>query len=180
MVVGLGVALTAAQEPSTVTFYACLKPRSETETHRPMSQIGKRVPRNCPPGARAIQWDVEAPPSLPFGGSIAGALRSRLSIPGVMLVLATGSAGWIASGWRLNGTVRLGWMLVPALLSLAAICVAGPGTLFPKESFEGRSVIVLNGSDAITALDLVGLAIACVAALLATWLLTLRWQQRTS
>jgi hypothetical protein len=51
----------------------------------------------------------------------------------------------------------------------------GPGRWFPKESFEGRVLVELGPSDAITALDAVGFTVAVFALALGT-ILVIRLQ----
>ena len=95
-----------------------------------------------------------------------------------MIVLCVATVIWVLAGWHIEGVLALaGWVSVPVLAFVAAACIAGPGHWFPKEPYEGPSVIPLGNADAITVLDLVGLVLATDAVLLAVRLVLHRRRQ---
>ncbi len=98
---------------------------------------------------------------------------------GLFLALAIfGAACWFFAGWRLRGWRLLLWDLILPLLTVALVCVAGPGRLFPKEPYEGPRLITFSPAHSLTLLDLPGFACAVLAALLACGLLLTRWRER--
>ncbi len=94
-------------------------------------------------------------------------LKASLSVRGVVSVLVVLSIVWFLAGMRLRGWTLMGWLLVPALVAIACFCVAGQEHLFPDRSFEGPHLIRLGNADAITLTDLIGVALAGIALLLA-------------
>jgi hypothetical protein len=126
-----------------------------------------------------VDPEFEIPdPDHSFGHRLTIVLRSWLSIPAVMVLLVLASLGWLWAGRRLAGKRRLRWLLVPALLLVAATCIAGPGHWFPKKPYEGPSVISLGTRDAITALDLVGFTLSALSLALAIHLTSDLWRHR--
>ncbi len=105
-------------------------------------------------------------------------LKDQLSVPVVAALIAAGLLAWLIAGIRLRGKVLLLWLLVPLFTVAAAICIAGPGRLFNKRGHEGRVVFLINPSDAVTTLDVIGLTLATTGALLALALLA--WRLRTA
>jgi len=98
---------------------------------------------------------------------------------GLFLALAAfGTICWFFAGWRLRGWRLLLWDLVLPLLAVAAICVVGPGYLFPKEPYEGPRLITFSPAHSLTLLDLPGFACAALAVALAFGLLLTRWRER--
>ena len=57
-------------------------------------------------------------------------------------------------------------MVVFVLMAVAVLCLVGPGRLFPKEPFEGPTLMVVAPHHGLTALDVPGLACAGAAILL--------------
>ena len=105
-----------------------------------------------------------------------GLVREHL---GFFMALATfGAICWFFAGWRLRGWRLLLWDLVLPLLAVAAICVVGPGHLFPKEPYEGPRLITFSPAHSLTLLDLPGFACAALAVVLACGLLLSRWRER--
>jgi hypothetical protein len=102
-------------------------------------------------------------------------LKGRLTVPGVAAMLTLGSVVWIVAGLGLRGRALALWLLVPLLVLVAGVCVGGPGHVISKR-WEGRSLFELAPGDAVTMLDVTGLAIAGLAALLALGLLA--WRAR--
>jgi hypothetical protein len=111
--------------------------------------------------------------ALPEG--IASFLKSTLSAREVVMVLAAGGVVWIVSGLTLRGRMLAGWLLVPALVAIACFCIAGQEHLLPNYSFEGPHLIHVGHKDSITLTDLIGLALAAVACLLALLLIWRRF-----
>lgn len=170
--VAVGVVLLPDPAPETVTYYACLRNNRSI-------WLGTALPESCPSGTNLVQADMKVvDPDHSIGHRLTVFLRRWLSIPGVMAVLVVASLFWVLAGLRLRGWLFMWWLLVPPLAFVAAVCVAGPGRWFPKEPWEGPSVISLGTGDAITVLDLVGLAIGAVTVALAIRLATLRWHNR--
>lgn len=169
---GVGAAVLVRQEAQTVTYYACVKDKE-------VLYFGRRNPTSCPEGSVMAQGDVEVDgPVENAGRRITAQLRSHLTIPDVMIALSAASLLWILAGWNIDGTwLLLAWVAVPFSAVAAAACVAGPGHWFPKEPYEGPSVIPLGRSDAITVLDLVGFGIAALTLLSAILLVRYRMQQ---
>ncbi len=98
---------------------------------------------------------------------------------GFFLALAAlGAICWFFAGWRLRGWRLLLWDLVLPLLAVAAVCVIGPGYLFPKEPYEGPRLITFSPAHSLTLLDLPGFACTALAALLACGLLLTRRRGR--
>ena len=172
-VVGLGV--LARRESSTVPYFACYR-------NGEVTQFGRTRPTTCPLGSQVIRRDIVVEGRIEATGRrLTSALRSRLTIPDAMIVLCIATVIWVLAGWNIEGVLVLaGWVSVPVLAFVAAACVAGPGHWFPKEPYEGPSVIPLGNADAITALDLVGLSLATGAVLLAVRLVLHRRQQATT
>jgi len=104
---------------------------------------------------------------------VAALLKSTLSVREVVTVLAIVGVVWFVSGLRLRGRMLTGWMLVPGLVAVACFCVAGQEHLFPNQSFEGPRLIRVGYKDSIMLSDLIGVAFAAVACLLA---LALIWR----
>jgi hypothetical protein len=105
-----------------------------------------------------------------------GLVREHLLLFVALVVL--GAVCWFFAGWRLRGWRLLLWDLVLPLLAVAAICVIGPGYLFPKEPYEGPHLLTFSPNHALTLLDLPGFACAALAVLLACVLLLSRWRER--
>lgn len=116
--------------------------------------------------------------ALPGGGELAGRLKAFVSVRGVLLVLAAGIACWAVAGRRLRGLPLVVWQLAPVLACAGVLCIVAPGHLIAKQPVEGPSVIELDANDAITVLDLTGIALCGLAALLAAALLPLRRSPR--
>lgn len=150
----IGVIIGTRPEPRTATLYACVR-------NSRVLWVGANAPAGCPRDSDLIRdEEVEIiDPDRSLGHRLTLLLRSQLSIPGVMAVLVVASLFWLRAGWRLSGSLRVRWFLMPLLAFVAAACVAGPGHWFPKEPYEGPSVIPLGTGDAVTVLDLVGLEI---------------------
>jgi hypothetical protein len=106
-------------------------------------------------------------------------LKETFSVRGVASILTVACAVWIASGLRLRGRLLAGWLLVPALIAVASVCIAGVKRLDPDESLEGPHLIRLGHDDAITLSDLVGVTFAGIACLLAIYLIWRRVQARS-
>lgn len=168
---GTWFAIRVLTEPGTTTvpIYACVQGPQ-------VVWWGSDRPEGCPAGSELI-YDPDVlviDQNESVGHRLTVVLRSWLSIPGVMATLAVASCGWILLGYRLHGALSTDWLLVPLLLLIAATFVAGPGHWFPKEPYEGPSVISLGTHDAVTALDLAGFALAGLALVLAFHLTTNR------
>lgn len=101
-------------------------------------------------------------------------LKAWFSVPGVLIVLGVLGITWLVAARGVPGRLLPLWLLAPALWVVACLCIAGPGRLIPKEPFEGPVILRLARKDAVTALDLVGLACAALATLLAGGLLVWR------
>ncbi len=84
---------------------------------------------------------------------------------------------WLAAGIDLRGRRLATWLAVPALIGLALVFLVGPGHLFPKEPYEGPTLLVVSPTHALTALDLPGLACAGAAGLLGSWLVWARFRK---
>ncbi len=65
---------------------------------------------------------------------------------------------WLVAAYGLHGRRLARWLAVPALLTVALVCLVGPGHLFPKYPFEGPQLFRVSTTHALTALDLPGLA----------------------
>jgi hypothetical protein len=104
-------------------------------------------------------------------------LKAYLTVNEVALVLGAGSLVWAVSGKALRGWHLIAWMLVPLLITLAGIAVAGPGRLFSKERYEGDALIEVSRSSAVTTLDLLGLVIFAAAIQLAIALVYMRFKR---
>ncbi|HEX5166564.1 MAG TPA: hypothetical protein VFV93_14265 [Thermomicrobiales bacterium] len=109
---------------------------------------------------------------------LASFLKETLSVRGVASVLIVAGAIWVASGLRLRGRLLAAWLLVPVLIAVASVCIAGVKRLDPDESLEGPHLIRVAHNDAITLSDLVGVAFAGMACLLAMYLIWRRIQAR--
>jgi hypothetical protein len=177
-IVVLAVALTAFRQPlfdlvreplPPETYYACLRDGRFT-------RISRQPPRRCPPGAAVVTWEQsQEGATYPALRWITGVLRTYLTVRGVMLSYAIATVAWLIAGRSLRTWAALRWHMVPVLLLLAAICIAGPGRWFPKDPWEGPSVIPLSRKDAITVLDLIGILIGACAAYMAVTQLGERW-----
>lgn len=163
----LGAAARTTPQSRTVTIFACVRGEQVVSWRTDH-------PKRCPTGSQlVVDPEFEIPdPDHSFGHRLTIVLRSWLSIPAVMVVLALVSLGWLWAGRKLAGSLRLSWILVPALLLVAATCIAGPGHWFPKEPYEGPSVVSLGTRDAITVLDLVGFTVAALSLALAIHLVS--------
>ena len=126
---------------------------------------------------------IQRSPGARFGGvprrlahAGIGLVREHLGL--LLALLTIGAICWFFAGWRLRGWRLLLWDLVLPLLAVAAICVLGPGYLFPKEPYEGPRLITFSPAHSLTLLDLPGFACAALAALLACGLLLTRHRGR--
>ena len=96
-------------------------------------------------------------------------IRSSLDL--LVLLAALCALAWLLAARGLSGARRVLWSLVPMLLFAAAVCWIGPGRLFPKQPFEGPTLLKVSHNHALTLLDVPGLLWAAVAIALAGWLL---------
>ena len=97
------------------------------------------------------------------------------------LLLALSGApliGWLVAARGLRGRQLARWLAMPVLLFGAAICLLGPGHLFPKEPFEGPTLLRVSQSHAIVALDLIGLIAGGLGILLGAWAVWERLSRR--
>lgn len=101
-------------------------------------------------------------------------LKAALTVRGVANILIVVGVVWIASGLRLRGRLLAGWLAVPVLIAIASVLIAGQGLLSSTDLFEGPHLIRVGEGDAITFADLVGVALAGMACLLA---LALIWRR---
>ena len=107
-----------------------------------------------------------------------GIRQVRDNLAALALLAGLAAIGWLLGGRGLAGTRRVLWALVPALAVGALVAWAGPGRLFPKIPYEGPILLPLSRNHAVTLLDVLGLACACVAAALGGWLLRERLAAR--
>jgi hypothetical protein len=174
VVVGLGVGVTvlARRESRTETYYVCY-------ANGVVSNVGRAVPESCPEGGVVIRGVAQVDgPVASLSRRATALLHDYLTIPDVMIALSVAILAWIIAGWRIHETrLLLAWASVPVGAVVAATCVAGPGHWFSKQPYEGPSIIPLGPDDAVTALDLVGIAIAVLTLLLAIWLVMYRVRQ---
>ncbi len=52
------------------------------------------------------------------------------------------------------------WLVVLVLMVVALLCLFGPGRLYPKEPFEGPTLVEVSRRHGLTLLDLPGLVCA--------------------
>ncbi len=95
-------------------------------------------------------------------------------VAGVLAVLVGAGLGWALAGRGLRGGRLALWLAVPVLVLIAALCIVGPGPLFPKRPYQGPVLVRLGTDHAVTGLDLVGLACLATAMGLGTWLVRTR------
>lgn len=107
---------------------------------------------------------------------LAGFLKDALTVRGVVSVLLVVGSVWLACGVRLRGRLLVGWLIVPLLVAVASVLIAGQGLLSASDAFEGPHLLRVGDGDAITFADLVGVAIAGCAGLLG---LALIWRRVT-
>lgn len=156
--------------PHRVTYYGCYLDGEIVSA----SRYG---PRPCKRNATPVIWQEKMSRFQSFSSRAVWFVRGHLSIPGVVAIMGVATLVWFAAGRSLRGMTAVGWYAVPVLLFIAAACVAGPGHWFPKQPYEGPTIITLARKDAITALDIVGFVIAGAASVLAGWLLLARLQR---
>ncbi len=101
-------------------------------------------------------------------------LKAQLSVSAVAVVVGLAMLIWVALGINQRGIFLLLWLTVPLYLVAASVCIGGPGRLFDKQKYEGRVVLQITRTDAVTMLDVVGVGFACVAAVLACLLINRR------
>jgi hypothetical protein len=101
---------------------------------------------------------------------LSGLLKNYLSVPGVLLVIAAGSVTWLFLGRSLRGAWLALWLVVPSLLFIASVAVAGPGRLFSKNGHEGQTLLQFTPKNAFTLLDLFGVTCFAVAIVLGSLL----------
>ncbi len=93
---------------------------------------------------------------------------------GALAVLVIAGLGWALAGRGMRGRRLALWLAVPVLVFVAALCIVGPGPLFPKGPHQGPTLVPLGTHHAVTGLDLVGLACLATAIALGTWLVRAR------
>ena len=153
--------LRAEPGPEVVTYYTCVR-------NGRLAWVGTTPPERCPRGSEFTRTSSElVDPNHTPGHKLTVFLRRWLSIPGVMMMLTVASLLWLTTWRQLARSRTVEWLLVPLLAFSAAACVAGPGHWFPKEPWEGPSVISLGAGDAVTVLDLIGFALAAASVTLA-------------
>jgi hypothetical protein len=163
----IGVRVLTEPGTTSVQIYACVQGQH-------IVWWGPDRPERCPTGSELV-YDPDVTlvdQDKSIGHRLTVVLRNWLSIPGVMATFALASCLWLVAGWKLHDTLPVSWLLVPLLLLVTAVCVAGPGHWFPKEPYEGPSIVPLGTRDALTALDLVGMTIGAFAAGLGIYLAT--------
>ncbi len=94
--------------------------------------------------------------------------------PGLVAGGAAAILCWLLFARGLRGMMLILWFVVPLLSIAAVVCFVGPGRLFPKDPYEGPTLVRLSGSHGLTALDLVGVACIGAAAALGAWLVLQR------
>ncbi len=99
-------------------------------------------------------------------------------LAGALAVLVVAGLGWALAGRGLRGGRLALWLAVPVLVLVAALCIVGPGPLFPKRPYQGPVLVPLGTYHAVTGLDLVGLACLAAAVALGAWLV--RDRRRTA
>ena len=58
------------------------------------------------------------------------------------------------------------WLVVVVLVVVALLFLLGPGRLFPKEPFEGPTLVIVSKRHGLTVLDLPGLVCGTAAVVL--------------
>jgi len=109
---------------------------------------------------------------------LAWIVKGNLSVAGGAIVVAIGCLIWLAAavaGGRPRGMVLLVWLIVPLFIIVAAVCIGGPGRFFPKEPYEGPTVIQFAPKDGVTALDVAGGFSLFAAYILALAAIAARW-----
>ena len=96
-------------------------------------------------------------------------IRSSLDL--LVLLAALGAIAWLLAARGLSGSRRILWSLVPLLLAAAAVGWIGPGRLFPKQPFEGPTLLKVSHNPALTLLDIPGILWAGTAVALGGWLI---------
>lgn len=99
-------------------------------------------------------------------------IRNNLTL--LLALAALAGLGWSLAARGLVGRRRALWLLVPPLFAVTSLCWAGPGRLFPKEPFEGPSLLHVAPGHSVTLLDLPGALCAVAAVALGGWLLLKR------
>lgn len=172
IVLGVTAGIAAQREPMRARFYACVIQGKIISFERERETA-------CPGGTIVAYDGVPVRNRMQVvTGRVTSLARGQLTLADVMIAAALVMTAWVVAGRQIRDTrLLLGWWLIPVFSVVSMTCIIGPGHWFPKAPYEGRAVIPLGNSDAITVLDLVGLGVMVVTVTLSVVLIRVRMRR---